>query len=84
MKKQNPVIPLLLCLCGWLFGQGVYEMTKPILFNAVATNAVMQRVIHEFSQVHTLSSNVNDGHPVNHFTDGHHVSTMKTSLLIET
>lgn len=55
-KRQNPLIPILVCACGWLFGQGMYEMMRSVVLNKVesgfnpVTSHHSHMANHEFFQ----------------------------------
>ena len=42
IKSQNPLIAVLLCVCGWLFGMGMYEMVRPVVLDTISASVVTQ------------------------------------------
>jgi len=53
-KRQNPLVPILICASGWLFGQGIYEMVRPAVLEDINAG-IMDSVGGENSATNTPS-----------------------------
>lgn len=53
VKIKNTLLTLSVCLCGWLFGQGLYEMMRPtVLVDAVSSTFVLH-VVEGMKSMHS-------------------------------
>lgn len=53
LKSGNLIIPLMICLCGWLFGAGAYQLMRPALLEAITTSGVLSDLTGKNTSVHS-------------------------------
>jgi len=56
LKSGNLIIPIMICICGWLFGAGSYQLMRPALLEAITTSGVLSDLAAKNASVHSVVS----------------------------